>query len=111
VDLPIQRERHTGFPKIESSGIKGCFREEFERIVAEENNKTLGEKGLPEDFVTVAFGHETDGSIHSGSAAFTDARLLLFPVRSAKGVFAYVTCPYILKRLEEDFAFADTISK
>ena len=29
MDLPIQRERHTGFPKIEGSGIKGCVREAF----------------------------------------------------------------------------------
>ena len=26
VDLPIQRERHTGFPKIESSSLKGAIR-------------------------------------------------------------------------------------
>jgi CRISPR-associated protein Cmr4 len=32
--------------------------------------------------------------------------LLLFPVRSARGVFAYATCPYILNRLSEDFSFA-----
>ena len=25
IDLPIQRERHTGFPKIEASGLKGCI--------------------------------------------------------------------------------------
>ena len=30
VDLPIQRERHTSFPKIESSSLKGAFREAFE---------------------------------------------------------------------------------
>ena len=32
VDLPIQREKHTGYPKIESSGIKGCIREDFEAV-------------------------------------------------------------------------------
>lgn len=26
VDLPIQREKHTGFPKIESSSLKGAIR-------------------------------------------------------------------------------------
>ncbi|MDR1690075.1 MAG: type III-B CRISPR module RAMP protein Cmr4 [Clostridiales bacterium] len=104
VDLPIQRERHTGFPKIESSGVKGSLREEFEELIQDAS------QNLPKDFVNVAFGPENDGNVHSGSAAFTDARLLLFPVRSAKGVFAYVTCPYILKRLEEDFAFANIIA-
>ena len=27
VDLPIQRERHTSYPKIEGSGLKGAIRE------------------------------------------------------------------------------------
>ena len=95
VDLPIQRERHSGLPKIESSGVKGCIREAFEQV-----------EGLPGDFVKIAFGPEDDGDKHAGSIAFADARLLLFPVRSAKGVFAYATCPYILGRLGEDFALA-----
>lgn len=98
VDLPIQRERHTGLPKIESSGVKGCLREEFERIEQQ--------KELPGDFVSVAFGPDNGGEKHGGSIAFTDARLLLFPIRSAKGVFAYATCPYILRRLKEDFSLA-----
>lgn len=99
VDLPIQRERHSGLPKIESSGVKGCIREEFEQIE---------QTRLPKDFVKFAFGPDSDNKddIHAGSIAFTDARLLLFPVRSAKGIFAYATCPYILKRLSEDFAIA-----
>ena len=28
VDLPIQRERHTDFPKVEGSSVKGCRSEE-----------------------------------------------------------------------------------
>jgi CRISPR-associated protein Cmr4 len=95
VDLPIQRERHSGLPKIESSGVKGCIREEFEHI-----------EGLPRKFVEVAFGPDDSGDKHSGSIAFTDARLLLFPVRSARGVFAYATCPYILNRLADDLSLA-----
>jgi CRISPR-associated protein Cmr4 len=102
VDLPIQRERHSGLPKIESSGVKGCIRDEFKQIIEDKP------EALPKDFVTIAFGPEDSGDKHSGSIAFTDARLLLFPVRSAKGVFAYATCPYILNRLKEDFALAGT---
>jgi len=30
VDLPIQREKHTSFPKIEASSLKGALREAFE---------------------------------------------------------------------------------
>jgi len=30
VDMPIQRESHTGFPKIEASSLKGSIRSEIE---------------------------------------------------------------------------------
>ena len=30
IDLPIQRERHTSYPKIESSSLKGSIRQYFE---------------------------------------------------------------------------------
>jgi len=97
VDLPIQRERHTGFPKLESSGVKGCIREIFTQI----------KDKLPTgDFIDVAFGPADDGDKHSGSVTFTDGRVLLFPVRSARGVFAYTTCPLVLARLAEDFKIA-----
>jgi CRISPR-associated protein Cmr4 len=36
-----------------------------------------------------------------GKITFTDLRILFFPVKSLKGVFAYVTCPYVLKRFYE----------
>ena len=29
VDLPIQREKHTDYPKVEASGLKGAIREIF----------------------------------------------------------------------------------
>jgi CRISPR-associated protein Cmr4 len=39
VDLPIQRERHTGIPKIEASGLKGCIREAFEGYIEKDKRK------------------------------------------------------------------------
>ena len=36
----------------------------------------------------------------------TDARLLAFPVRSLKGVFAWVTCPAVLERFHRDLQLA-----
>ncbi|MCL2425308.1 MAG: type III-B CRISPR module RAMP protein Cmr4 [Oscillospiraceae bacterium] len=95
VDSPIQRERFTGFPKLESSGIKGCIREAFTQIELPTN-----------DFIDVAFGPADNGDKHAGSVTFTDGRILLFPVRSARGVFAYATCPLVLNRLSEDFKIA-----
>ncbi|NPA14858.1 MAG: type III-B CRISPR module RAMP protein Cmr4 [Aquificae bacterium] len=37
-----------------------------------------------------------------GSITFSDAKILFFPVRSLRGVFAYATCPMLLKRYAED---------
>ena len=105
VDLPIQRERHTGFPKIEASGLKGSIREVFK-----ENNKKVkvGNKEVSiNDKITIdlIFGPEAEVS-HAGALGFTDARILLFPVKSMKDVFAYITCPQVLKRFKEEMTIA-----
>ena len=138
VDLPIQRERHTGFPKIEASGLKGSIREAFEGLLTVKNGKyalingkTVEErvKKLKEKFpkieevwtvkrneeeiekikynegIDLTFGPEAEIS-HAGALGFTDARILLFPVKSMKGVFAYITCPQVLKRFEEEMTIA-----
>lgn len=115
VDMPIQRERHTGFPKIEGSSLKGAIRESFEEKIGNdfENRKNIH----------LAFGYDDSGESEeikkhfenkdkadkefAGSLGFTDARLLLFPVKSMKGVFAYITCPKVLKRLAEDLKLCE----
>jgi CRISPR-associated protein Cmr4 len=51
--------------------------------------------------LSLAFGPE-EGDLHSGSLGFTDARLLLFPVKSMKGIFSWVTCPKVLERFRSD---------
>lgn len=90
VDLPIQREKHTDYPKIEASGLKGSIREIFE---ATSDDKEI----------ELVFGPE-EGNLHAGALGFTDARLLLFPVKSVKGIFAWVTCPAVLERLKQDLS-------
>lgn len=47
VDLPIQRERHTGYPKIESSSLKGAIRSAVE-----------SQKNPAKDKIELAFGSE-----------------------------------------------------
>lgn len=96
VDLPIQRERHTGFPKIEASSLKGALRESFEEKYVTDRNTP---RNNPD--VYSLFGPEEDEARtepRSGALGFTDARLLFFPVKSVKGVYAYVTCPMILEK-------------
>jgi len=105
VDLPIQRERHTGFPKIEASGLKGSIREVFEE---NDNKVKIGNKEVQvndKETINLTFGPESEVS-HAGALGFTDARILLFPVKSMKGVFAYITCPQVLKRFEEEITIA-----
>ncbi|AMM53302.1 type III-B CRISPR module RAMP protein Cmr4 [Pyrococcus kukulkanii] len=95
VDLPIQRERHTGFPTIWGQSLKGALRSAFER------------EGKNKGVIYSIFGPDTDkASEHAGAISVGDARILLFPVRSARGVFAYVTCPMVLKRFRRDMEFA-----
>jgi len=91
VDLPIQREKHTGWPKVEASGLKGAIRE---AIPLEENIKSA------------IFGPEKleKGELHSGALIFTDLRILLFPVKSAKGTFAWVISPEVFARFKRDLS-------
>lgn len=95
VDLPIQREKHTGFPKIEASGLKGSIREQFRLKEKKEEEK--------KKFVNLVFGPE-EGGDYAGALGFTDARLLLFPVKSMKGVFAWVTCPQVLHKFKSELS-------
>lgn len=97
-ELPIQREAHTLFPKIEASSVKGALRENFEgKYKSQQKGKT------DKDLVAI-FGHPDNGDENAGALGFTDARILLFPVRSRQGVFAWVTCPRVLARFERDLS-------
>lgn len=92
VDLPVQRERHTHWPTIPGSSLKGVMRAECGRLADDRGDEILA-----------VFGPETgNASEHAGAVAVSDARILAFPVRSLKGVFAWVTCPAVLSRLARD---------
>lgn len=100
VDMPIQRERHTSFPKIEASSLKGALREFFE-----EGFITTNPKRDHPDVITT-FGAE-EGNEKAGSLGFTDARLLLFPIKSMRGIFAWITCPRVLKQFAKDMTLTN----
>ena len=117
VDLPIQRERHTDFPKVEGSSLKGCFREAFERpnkehafeVGSEKVRMQIRTKSEPYGkTIDLAFGPENAGDQnYSGALGFSDGRLLLFPVKSMRGVFAWITCPKVLQRFANDLVLCD----
>ena len=106
VDLPVQRERHTSFPVLWSSGIKGVIRDMAMRYWESEyrkHGKTPEEAHkLAKDKVETIFGPEDGSSDFASCISITDAKILLYPVRSVKGVFAWITCPFVLKRFRED---------
>jgi len=106
VDLPIQRERYTDFPKIESSSLKGCLREAFESSPQEiEIGNGIKAKVGDKDCINIVFGPEKEIA-HAGAISITDARILLFPVKSLKGVFAWITCPFVLERFRKELELA-----
>lgn len=101
VDLPIQREAHTGYPCVFGSAVKGAlrtlandtFKDDKGNVNTSEVNPLFGDEGS-----------EGKGSEYAGALLITDARLLLLPVRSLTSHFKWVTCPAILKRLLTDCA-------
>lgn len=91
VDLPIQRERITNFPVVRGSSLKGALRQ------------AAAEAGMGTDQVEQIFGPETDNAdAFGGAVSVADARLVLFPMRSLRGTFAWLTCPFALRRLRRD---------
>jgi CRISPR-associated protein Cmr4 len=101
VDLPIQRESHTSFPKIEASSLKGSIRKAFEDSCTSDEDKkkihiAFGCDGCEKD------GFKDDEKDFAGALGFSDAKILFFPVKSVKGVFAYITCPFVLNRFNEE---------
>lgn len=96
VDLPIQRERTTQYPIVQASSIKGRLRAEASKPGS----------SLKPDEVKAIFGPGTgdNASDHAGALSAGDARVLLFPVRSLAGVFAWVTSVDALARFQREAA-------
>jgi CRISPR-associated protein Cmr4 len=97
VDLPVIRERTTGYPYIPGSGIRGALRDRFEGE-GDETRRRLADRYFGPDAETES---EPDERYASCLSVF-DARLLLFPVRSDQGPYLWLTCPLALSRFARD---------
>src|ERR1035441_1752756 len=91
VDLPIVRERVTNWPVLPGSGLKGVLADHY----------GASEPDRRRDLASAAFG-KPDGkeddqptSSNSGALIVGDARIVLLPVRSLLGTWAWITCPKI----------------
>jgi len=105
IDLPVQRERTTGFPIIQSSSLKGVLRWEAVRQLCILNSTpdvhtVAAIFGPGEDLKE--FNGPTEASDFAGAVSLTDAKVLLFPVRSLAGVFAWITAPVVMRRWLRD---------
>lgn len=104
VDLPIQRERHTNWPHIQASGVKGAMRDHYRKFAGEKQDQTINFIfGSDKDNDKNQKGFDGD---HPGAISISDAKLLAFPMRSNVAPFVWVTCPSVLKRLKNDLEFA-----
>src|SRR6266487_599585 len=96
IDLPTAREKATGLPFLPGSSLKGALRA----------------RCTDKDTCNKVFGPEPtniDSNENQASAVqFSDQRLLLLPIRSLAGTFAWVTSPYILRRLVRDMEDIET---
>ncbi len=110
IDQPVQRERHTGFPVIPGSSIKGTLADGREFIVRNEVGKVQidadrnasARTPLGAQLFGLGAGKAENDNGQAGSISFGEAQLLAFPVRSAKGCFAWLTSPLALKRWQRD---------
>ena len=95
VDQPVVRERHTRFPVIPGSSIKGVLADLWldwgngEPVRDADGKRILGEDNQ-------------SNNAQAGSLLVGEGKLLAFPVRSAKNCFAWITCPLVLKRFAAD---------
>ena len=108
VDLPIQRERTTRFPIIQ--GIKGAIRS-FYRLQCTQN-KECAQNSETEIFGSAPGASENE-TPQPGAIAFSEAKILLFPVRNPDELFVWITSPLAIKRfykaLEKESTLGDKI--
>lgn len=89
IDNPIVREKATNRPLVPGSAIKGVLADAYGDPKSDSRKKV--------------FGPPTDeAGDNAGAALFSSNRLLLLPVRSLCGTFAWVTCPDVLRRFRRD---------
>lgn len=95
VDLPIARESVSQLPYIPASGLKGALRNAAldARVSHKEVSKLFG-----------GSAKETTKTPDAGELSFGDGSLIAIPVTSLNGVYAYATCPHLLRSLRLDLA-------
>jgi CRISPR-associated protein Cmr4 len=86
VDLPVIRERATGYPYLPGSTVKGVIREECDK---NNQNEKINKNQV--------FGSQDK----AGQVLVGDLNLLFFPVRCYELGWVWLTCPDLLRRYNE----------
>lgn len=96
IDQPVVRERHTGYPVIPGSALKGVLADLWldRSDPAAPVRSIVGKRLFGED--------DLKANAAAGKLLIGESKLLAFPVRSAKGCFAWITCPMVLARFDRD---------
>jgi CRISPR-associated protein Cmr4 len=111
IDQPIIRERHTGFPIVPGSSLKGSFASQWPLSLKNRQGNPVRVTARSHEGRMVIdqssdaawlFGSDDSGVSFAGALQFTEARLLAFPIRSARGGFAWITSPLLLQRAARD---------
>lgn len=108
IDLPVIREAKTNYPFLPGSGLKGALRDEFRLTIAKkakQEGKTYADTVREADRseqVERLFGKQES----AGRLLIGDGKLAFIPMRSLEHAFVWVTCPYLIRRLSNDLAFA-----
>lgn len=100
IDLPIHRDKVTGWPLIPGSAFKGVWADHFGATV---------ERRASDLKLRLAFGRASDRDTNASNAGAllpTDARLVCLPIRSFQGTFAWCTSPLALEMLRRDLSLA-----
>ena len=114
VDAPVVRERHTRFPVIPGSSIKGVLADLFLEEGVDVNKNDKGELIRIKDSEAYRlFGDNSNKAkeANAGALLIGEGKILAFPVRSAKKCFAWITCPLILKRFVNDTGVTFSVPK
>lgn len=102
VDLPIARESHTLLPILPASSLKGACRAALE---PQDKGKQIERLFGPELNDTPSGDKEKDASKSqpsAGALAFTEGRLLGYPVRALVRPWLLVTAPFLIERVNRD---------
>lgn len=109
VDQPVVRERHTGYPVIPGSALKGVLADlwlevdkDVEEVVIKDKKELVRIKGKDAHRMFGDNDPRKDAIASAGSFLVGEGKLLAFPIRSVNKCWAWITCPLALSRFYRD---------